>query len=197
MAMIFAITSGLNHIYIVVMIFGLMFCTMAFGWVSEVYNRPYHPGDDTKPLYWRINEWKVEDPKSVPTPDVKVNDPKPVPNLSYRLQRLLPYFLGWVPYLFAWVPLLHSFFWTVQNAQEGTGPPSFVYAIVISQFVLFSLFGLAQFSLLVRVNGPDWYYLGEWSYLLLSLVAKGVLGSILIANVLIYSSLDQAMQRAG
>lgn len=57
--------------------------------------------------------------------------------------------------------------------------------IIISQFVLFSLFGLTQFIILVRNEGPSFYFWGEWSYVLLSLLAKGVLGSLLIANVLI------------
>lgn len=51
------------------------------------------------------------------------------------------------------MPLLHSFFWNVQDAPEGAGPPDFVYVIIISQFVLFSIFGVAQFIILVRNDG--------------------------------------------
>jgi hypothetical protein len=83
MAMVFAISGGLHHIYIVLMIFGLMWCTMTFGWVSEVYNRPISRGDDIKPYYWQIND---KNPSTLQ-----------FPSLPARLQRLVPYFLGWVP----------------------------------------------------------------------------------------------------
>lgn len=83
MAQVFAISGGLNHIYIVWMIFGLIFVTMVFGWVSEVYNRPISRGDDIKPYEWQINDYA---PWTLQFPD-----------LSARLQRLVPYFLGWVP----------------------------------------------------------------------------------------------------
>lgn len=83
MAQVFAISGGLNHIYIVWMIFGLMFTTMTFGWVSEVYNRPMSRGDNVKPYYWQIND--------------KNEHLLLFPDISARLQRLVPYFLGWVP----------------------------------------------------------------------------------------------------
>ena len=37
---------------------------------------------------------------------------------------------------------------------------------------------------------------GEWSYLFLSLFSKGLLGIILLFNVIIYSSLDEALAEA-
>lgn len=58
------------------------------------------------------------------------------------------------------------------------------------------MFGITQFIILVRNDGPSFFYWGEFSYLALSLIAKGTLGSILIANVLIYSSFDDAVNAA-
>ena len=94
-------------------------------------------------------------------------------------------------YSFVWGPLLHSFFWNVTDAERE--PPAFVYAIVISQFVLFSCFGFTQFVILFQKKGPKNYYWGEWSYQVLSLLAKGVLGMLLIVNVLLFDSFEDAV----
>lgn len=97
-------------------------------------------------------------------------------------------------YSFVWAPLLHSFFYNVTGADQG--PPSFVYVIIISQFLLFTCFGATQFISLWRVDGPSFFYWSEFSYQVLSLAAKGVLGAILMANVLLYDSFDAAVADA-
>ena len=84
-------------------------------------------------------------------------------------------------YAFVWVPLLHSFFWNSSNADQG--PPAFVTAIIISQAVLFSCFGLVQFVILFRSDGPSVYFYGEFAYQVLSLAAKGVLGTLLFLTM--------------
>lgn len=68
--------------------------------------------------------------------------------------------------------------------------------IVVGQCVLFTLFGFNQFWLLWRNDGPSVFYAAEVRYQVLSLVAKGFLGAILVANVLIYQSFDEASNRA-
>lgn len=93
-----------------------------------------------------------------------------------------------------WVPLLHSFFFNVSGAEQG--PPSFVYVIIISQLLLFSCFGITQFVLLWRVDGARLYFWGETSYQVLSLLAKGVLGLVLIFNVLLFDSFEEAVAEA-
>ena len=223
MAIVFSVAGGLSHIYFVAMIFSLMFTTNVFGWVSEVYNRPISRGGDAKPVEWQIND-------SAPSLLTFTF-------LPARLQRLWPYFLGWVPYVAesrtacvrsshrlvcpfryatVWAPLLHTFFYNLNRAPEGTGPPDFVYVvrcacypsarsstdtrarpqIVVSQCVLFTLFGFNQFWLLWRNDGPSVFYAAEVRYQVLSLLAKGVLGAMLVANVLIYQSFDEASNRA-
>lgn len=72
------------------------------------------------------------------------------------------------------------------------GPPDWVIWAVIGQCVVFSSFAVTQFVLLFFDSGPKWYIYGEISYLILSLVAKGFLGLILIANVFILESIDEA-----
>tara|TARA_B100000575_G_scaffold86594_1_gene68534 strand:- start:6383 stop:6535 length:153 start_codon:yes stop_codon:yes gene_type:complete len=47
----------------------------------------------------------------------------------------------------------------------------------VGQFVVFSSFGITQFVNQVAPNGPSWYAWGEFSYLVLSLFSKGLLGN--------------------
>ena len=63
--------------------------------------------------------------------------------------------------------------------------PDFVYAIVVSQLLLFSSFTVVQ--LVVTLGPPKNYIYGELAYMVLSLVAKGVLSFLLLANVIAIS----------
>lgn len=66
-------------------------------------------------------------------------------------------------------PVLHHRPWLGRRA------PGFVYAIVVSLFLFFNVFGLNQW-LQYRAKGR-WadYLVGERSYIILSLVAKSLL----------------------
>ena len=83
MAVVFAVAGGLNHCYMIWMIFALIWCTMCFGHFSEVICPPKDLGDNTRPMYWLIN------------------DANPhllwVPGLNGRFHRLIPHVLGYVP----------------------------------------------------------------------------------------------------
>jgi len=68
--------------------------------------------------------------------------------------------------------------------------------IVIGQFVVFTLFGATQLANQLFENGPSWFFWGEWSYCVLSLVAKGLLGFTLISSVLVYSNFEEAVARS-
>jgi hypothetical protein len=109
--------------------------------------------------------------------------------LVWKLWRLSAHVLGYVPYLTVWSILLHSF---DSNVTEE-GPPDFVWAIVIGQFVIFTGFGFTQLFNQGFDKGPYWYWRGEMSYLVLSLLSKGVLGMILITNVLLYSTFSEGV----
>jgi hypothetical protein len=179
MAIVFAAVSGVNHAYMLTMIFVLIWCTMTFGHFSERVCPPKDLGNNIRPKYWLVNDtnthllWATY--------------------LNGKVHRLFWHVMGYVPYLAAWTCLLHSFFYTASDAPAGEGPPTFVYAIVLGQFGLFTLFGVTQFVLLYREDGAYYYAFGEMSYLILSLTAKAVLGMILVANVLMYSSLEESM----
>ena len=93
-------------------------------------------------------------------------------------------------------PLSATHFLLYLNGQtyEGeNGPPDFVYAIIWSELVFFFSFGGVQ--LWQQCVRPSRYWRGEVAYQLLSLLAKGVLGSILIFNVLMLSNFDEIFEQ--
>lgn len=179
MAIVFAVVGGINHVYMLVMIFALMFCVQVFGHISERVCPPKDLGNDTRPRFWLVN------------------DTNPhllwAPYLNGKSHRLFWHLMGYFPYLTVWSILLQSFFSNASNAPAGGGPPTFVYFIIFGQFLIFSMFGITQFVLLFLENGPSRFVWGEISYLFLSLLAKSFLGLLLIANVLMFESLEESM----
>ena len=100
-------------------------------------------------------------------------------------QRLLPWVLGHIPQIVAWTLIIMRFY---NVLSEDDRAPAFVHAILWSEFVLFFSFGAA--SLMSQVYPPRLFYRGEIVFQMLSLLSKGILGGILLANVLLYSSFD-------
>ena len=102
---------------------------------------------------------------------------------NIAIKRLL-HFTGWLQFCWAYGIIGHAFFKSVEaaNDNDGTGPPSFVYVIVIVLFLLYASFGLVQFTELVTILNP---YTKEKSYVILSLTAKLLLGWMIFSNVLI------------
>ena len=111
---------------------------------------------------------------------------------SGPLQRLGPHFLGWVPYVVIWYIVWDTFAYSVEysRAQGGGAPPDFVYAIVIGQMVVFSSFAAVQLFQQSSHYGCEKYWLGECAYVVLSVVSKGLLGGVLLANILLSSTFD-------
>lgn len=190
MVMVFAVAGGLSHLYIVIMCFSLMWCTQCFGYFAERLCRPIYMGPNKRPKYWAMNQWNPH--LLLFNLDRSTREWNRYYAVA-RINRLGPHIAGYVPYITVWACLLHSFLWNVSTAPEGGGPPDFVWAIIIGQAVTFTLFGLTQLFLLGRTDGPSWYYGGEVLYQFLSVFAKGLLGSMLVANVLLYDSFDDAM----
>ena len=114
------------------------------------------------------------------------------------------FLVGVCLHLATWTLLLSRFWDTVVNT-ECTGMPDFVYAIVVSQTVLFLLFAVVHYiNILQRpitfffFSGCRWdqcdlFYEGvEMSYILLSFVSKASLGTILLYYVLRSPGVDQS-----
>jgi hypothetical protein len=98
--------------------------------------------------------------------------------------RLIFHLLGYIPQLSAWILILLNFY-----GETTTEPPAFVYGIIWGQLVLFFSFGFVQ--LYQIFSEPQDYYKGEIAYQLLSLISKGVLGLLLLSNVLILGSFEE------
>tara|TARA_X000001036_G_scaffold395075_1_gene395813 strand:+ start:1826 stop:2872 length:1047 start_codon:yes stop_codon:yes gene_type:complete len=166
MLIVIAISSGVAHVYMLVLIFCSSFATMTYGhFAEELHGRPKGRGDE-KPLEWAQ---------------------------SNVFLRVYPNVLGWIPFGAVWGVLLHSF---NSNTGDGGGPPMFVYVIVYGQFFAFLTFCVTQLVLLFRPNGPALYVWGEVSYLVLSFAAKGFLGVTLFASVIAFDSLEAALADA-
>ena len=100
---------------------------------------------------------------------------------TWRL-RMVPYALGWFIYVPTWVVFLASFYGNVaaSKAHNGTeGPPSFVYAIIVGEVVIFTLFAL-PLPLYQRKGYYDKYWQTEIIYAVLSLLAKTFLNGMLL-----------------
>jgi len=67
--------------------------------------------------------------------------------------------------------------------------PAFVYGIVFGELLIFWGFGIVQ--LVVSLRPPAKYYQGEIAYMWLSLFAKGVLGLLVLSNVLMLGSFTE------
>lgn len=82
-------------------------------------------------------------------------------------------FAGFVPWVAIW--------WYVLGTE---GVPGFVYAITLTQLVLFTAFGLNQALQYAQVGRWRSYPFGESTYITLSLIAKSLLAWLIYANVL-------------
>lgn len=101
-------------------------------------------------------------------------------------RRLLPWVVGHVPQLAAWVLIVVRFYDGAMTDEDRA--PAFVHVILWFELLLFFSFGVA--SLLSQVRAPREFYKGELAFQVLSLVSKGLLGILLLANVLMLSRFD-------
>lgn len=99
--------------------------------------------------------------------------------------RLFPWVLGHVPQSAAWAVIIHQFY-TGFDATDDV--PWFVHLILWGELALFFSFGIA--ALVSQLNPPRFFYQGEVLFQMLSLVSKGLLGGLLITNVLMLSNVD-------
>lgn len=96
--------------------------------------------------------------------------------------RWLPFILGCIVGAAPWVAVATQI---AVSAAHGHAPPTFVYAIFVSLFVLFNSFAVNQLLQYRRVGRWRDYRYGERWYLWLSLVAKSLLAWQIFANALV------------
>lgn len=101
------------------------------------------------------------------------------------LYRLYPWFIGHIPQIAAWVLIISTFYDGMDQVDRA---PWFVHLILWVELILFFSFGAA--SVLSQWYAPRFFYRGEILFQVLSLVSKGLLGLILLTNVLMLSRFD-------
>lgn len=71
---------------------------------------------------------------------------------------------------------------------------TYIIRIVLctQQFSVFTCFAAVQTINLFFYNGPSWFAYGEMTYVILSFVAKGLLGITLIFSVFAFDSFEEA-----
>lgn len=95
--------------------------------------------------------------------------------------RISPWFLGHVPQVAAWAIVIVHFY-----DEDDNEAPGFVHAILWGELVLFFSFGFV--ALAQQLFPPSEFWRGELAFQVLSLVSKGTLGGLLLANVLMLSN---------
>jgi hypothetical protein len=96
---------------------------------------------------------------------------------------------GWLPFVFGCiagiVPWLAVVIYVIApGSTSDAEPPAFVYAIIVSLFVLFNIFAVVQWLQYRQVGRWRNYLVGERTYITLSLVAKSALAWQVFAGTL-------------
>jgi hypothetical protein len=94
----------------------------------------------------------------------------------------LPYLYGCIAGAIPWIVIALQIY---SSELKGAGPPTFVYGIIVSLFILFNSFAV---NMVLQYRGTgQWrdYIFGEKAYIVLSLIAKSLLAWQVFANVLV------------
>lgn len=178
MAIPIAYVCGIRSAELLWAVFALVLITMPFGWVTEALSRPVEIADTedtTSKNILRCRQWRIGSEGVA----LVLRAPWTAP-----LQRLGPWLLGWIPYLFAWVLVLNQYYYSISKIpNEDNKPPDWVGALLFTEIVVFSCFGIVQFAQQLTNCGCYYYWVGELVYIILSLTAKMILGITLILNI--------------
>lgn len=177
----------------------LVATTMFFGFLTELAAVPVYEkrtlvvgakgtfveGDRKEYI---VSYWRGDDP-------YRNSGRKALVNWVYRL---VPHVLGLFPFVGAWVLLVNTY---VDSMRDLEREQPLVYLTVEKLgFIPFALMGsLVAFSsftfpqIIFQSLAPSRYFLTEYVYVTLSLIAKVYLGSLLFVNVLRADSVDRAL----
>ena len=105
-------------------------------------------------------------------------------------ERLLPFFLGHIPQGAAWIIIIVQLYDGSVDPEDNV--PWWVFIVLWAEFILFFSFGAA--SALSQLYPPRYFFRGELLFQILSLVSKGLLGIILLSNVLMLSRFEDSYE---
>ena len=200
MIIILAFFAGIRDSYMLLALFTLCFSTICFGWVTEALSRPdptsrevlreaSGPNGVVPAVPGRYRRWTIGSQH----PELLVLSCVPCSfDLVASCQRLGPHVLGWAPFVVIWVIVWDNFRFSIEMTEGG--PPDWVYVIIWGEIFVFSSFAIVQILQQATHWGCYNYWLGECLYILLSVVAKGLLGIVLLSNIMIVSQdIDRAL----
>lgn len=95
----------------------------------------------------------------------------------------LPFIFGSIAGIVPWLIILISVI--APGSPSDASPPTFVYGIIISIFVLFNSFALVQYKQYKAAGKWKDYLRGEKAYIILSFTAKAALALQIFANTLV------------
>ena len=187
------VISGGRNVNDIVQVWGLTACTMMHGLLCEYHSRPDPLSAGER---WvgqtsdnRVRNWLA---RCVPhflgiIPHGKRVDTCPAtpgaPGVSVHRRRIPP-LSG--RYSFAWFIIFRLYLTTLGDVDEAFGDrvsdelPGYIIGAVVSTFVIFSSFTIAQ--LVYQFRAPKYYWQSELVYCALSATSKIVLGSILLVR---------------
>ena len=183
MLMCLAVSMAVREEQTLIGVFALCFTTMFFGYATEVHSRPATKQGENGESVYDFERWEGQPEKG--------DDNymwRRVWNYLYRMQF---HFFGVIPYLVAWYLLLGQFFRQINELPDDIQIPSFVFFAIIGTFLVFSLFTVVQWR--YQWVAPKFYWRTELWYCFLSATSKGYLGLILLWNVLLADSFDEAV----
>ena len=140
----------------------LLWCTMTYGWLCEAFSKalPDGSGWEGDSEYGRFRNY---------------------------VRRMVPHILGWFPYSAAWFAFGWFFGQTLDDAEErfgevGDAVPAWLYSAISTLFLTFSSFAVTQ--VVVQWRKPTSWWTSEVWYGMLSIGSKGLLGCLLLVNLL-------------
>ena len=96
-----------------------------------------------------------------------------------------PFWFGCIAGLTPWIAIVASLVYGVNAVDGAEQPPTFVYGIIVSLFLLFNCFAVNQWLQYRRVGRWADYRFGERCYIALSFIAKSALAWQVFANILV------------
>ena len=96
-----------------------------------------------------------------------------------------PFWFGCIAGSAPWIAIVASLVYGVNSVDGAERPPTFVYGIIVSLFLLFNCFAVNQWLQYRRIGRWRDYVFGERIYIVLSFVAKSALAWQVFANILV------------
>tara|TARA_B100001059_G_C17693763_1_gene506372 strand:+ start:117 stop:716 length:600 start_codon:yes stop_codon:yes gene_type:complete len=168
---------------------------ITFGWVTEALSRPDYSSREilSNGMRGRHTRWLISgNIENIEERSTLILACLPVACLpaAASLQRLGPFLFGWFPYAICWYVLLNVYFASTQEGRDEGNFPAFVDIIVYGEVGIFSVFGIVMLLQQLTHSGCYNFYWGEVAYIILSLVAKILLGVVVATQVLIFDRFE-------